>query len=177
MDRLIALEKLMMSCQDKDGLGMLKDVAQSRKEIQVSHSTRLYRQEQEKCAAPHVRSDSPAHMFFILIGAQREAEGVGKQGHSLQSAGWREDQHQRLRPEEHRCSSAEETAECSKSQQTAGCGPALTRSATTKDPFPVLQFQLASFLIKLHIMQIGLRKLKKFFAHVLYHGRVVPRSR
>ncbi|KAM8837898.1 kinesin-like protein KIF22 [Spinachia spinachia] len=34
MDRLIALEKLMMSCQDKDKLGMLKDVAQSRKEIQ-----------------------------------------------------------------------------------------------------------------------------------------------
>lgn len=37
MDRLIALEKLMMSCKDKDGLGMLKDVAQSRKEIQVWH--------------------------------------------------------------------------------------------------------------------------------------------
>lgn len=35
MDRLIALEKLMMSCQEKDRLGMLKDVAQSRKEIQV----------------------------------------------------------------------------------------------------------------------------------------------
>ncbi|XP_070707550.1 kinesin-like protein KIF22 [Pempheris klunzingeri] len=34
MDRLIALEKLMMSCQDKDKLSMLKDVAQSRKEIQ-----------------------------------------------------------------------------------------------------------------------------------------------
>ncbi|XP_055005991.1 kinesin-like protein KIF22 [Boleophthalmus pectinirostris] len=34
MDRLIALEKLMMSCQDKDRLTMLKDVAQSRKEIQ-----------------------------------------------------------------------------------------------------------------------------------------------
>uniref|UniRef100_UPI0037E7D403 kinesin-like protein KIF22 n=1 Tax=Semicossyphus pulcher TaxID=241346 RepID=UPI0037E7D403 len=34
MDRLIALEKLMMSCQDKDRFGMLKDVAQSRKEIQ-----------------------------------------------------------------------------------------------------------------------------------------------
>ncbi|KAM6964234.1 kinesin-like protein KIF22 [Tautogolabrus adspersus] len=34
MDRLLALEKLMMSCQDKDRLGMLKDVAQSRKEIQ-----------------------------------------------------------------------------------------------------------------------------------------------
>ncbi|XP_044033428.1 kinesin-like protein KIF22 [Siniperca chuatsi] len=34
MDRLIALEKLMMNCQDKDRLGMLKDVAQSRKEIQ-----------------------------------------------------------------------------------------------------------------------------------------------
>lgn len=34
MDRLIALEKLMMSCQEKDRLGMLKDVAQSRKEIQ-----------------------------------------------------------------------------------------------------------------------------------------------
>ncbi|KAM9816760.1 kinesin-like protein KIF22 [Neosynchiropus ocellatus] len=34
MDRLIALEKLMMSCQDKDRLSMLKDVAQSRKEIQ-----------------------------------------------------------------------------------------------------------------------------------------------
>ncbi|GAA6214209.1 kinesin-like protein KIF22 [Lates japonicus] len=34
MDRLIALEKLMMSCQDKDRTGMLKDVAQSRKEIQ-----------------------------------------------------------------------------------------------------------------------------------------------
>ncbi|KAM9837305.1 kinesin-like protein KIF22 isoform 1-T2 [Aulostomus maculatus] len=34
MDRLVALEKLMMSCQDKDRLGMLKDVAQSRKEIQ-----------------------------------------------------------------------------------------------------------------------------------------------
>lgn len=36
MDRLIVLEKLMMSCRDKDRLGMLKDVAQSRKEIQVS---------------------------------------------------------------------------------------------------------------------------------------------
>lgn len=34
MDRLIALEKLMMSTQDKDRLTMLKDVAQSRKEIQ-----------------------------------------------------------------------------------------------------------------------------------------------
>ncbi|XP_074475283.1 kinesin-like protein KIF22 [Sebastes fasciatus] len=34
MDRLIALEKLMMNCQDKDNLSMLKDVAQSRKEIQ-----------------------------------------------------------------------------------------------------------------------------------------------
>ncbi|XP_023267068.1 kinesin-like protein KIF22 [Seriola lalandi dorsalis] len=34
MDRLIALEKLMMSCQDKDKTSMLKDVAQSRKEIQ-----------------------------------------------------------------------------------------------------------------------------------------------
>uniref|UniRef100_A0A3Q1BR53 Kinesin-like protein n=1 Tax=Amphiprion ocellaris TaxID=80972 RepID=A0A3Q1BR53_AMPOC len=34
MDRLIALEKLMMSCQDKDRTSMLKDVAQSRKEIQ-----------------------------------------------------------------------------------------------------------------------------------------------
>ncbi|XP_058476535.1 kinesin-like protein KIF22 [Solea solea] len=34
MDRLIALEKLMMSCQDKDRSSMLKDVAQSRKEIQ-----------------------------------------------------------------------------------------------------------------------------------------------
>nr|XP_046232807.1 kinesin-like protein KIF22 [Scatophagus argus] len=34
MDRLIALEKLMMSCQNKDRLSMLKDVAQSRKEIQ-----------------------------------------------------------------------------------------------------------------------------------------------
>ncbi|XP_060885129.1 kinesin-like protein KIF22 [Labrus mixtus] len=33
MDRLLALEKLMMSCQDKDK--QLKDVAQSRKEIQV----------------------------------------------------------------------------------------------------------------------------------------------
>ncbi|XP_070847279.1 kinesin-like protein KIF22 [Chaetodon trifascialis] len=34
MDRLIALEKLMLSCQDKDRLSMLKYVAQSRKEIQ-----------------------------------------------------------------------------------------------------------------------------------------------
>nr|XP_019965547.1 PREDICTED: kinesin-like protein KIF22 [Paralichthys olivaceus]XP_019965548.1 PREDICTED: kinesin-like protein KIF22 [Paralichthys olivaceus] len=34
MDRLIALEKLMMSCQDKNSNSMLKDVAQSRKEIQ-----------------------------------------------------------------------------------------------------------------------------------------------
>ncbi|KAM4524430.1 kinesin-like protein KIF22 isoform 1-T2 [Odontesthes bonariensis] len=34
MERLIALEKLMMSCQDKDRLSVLKDVAQSRKEIQ-----------------------------------------------------------------------------------------------------------------------------------------------
>lgn len=34
MDRLIALEKLMMSCQDKDRLNILKDVAKSRKEIQ-----------------------------------------------------------------------------------------------------------------------------------------------
>lgn len=35
MDRLIALEKLVMSCQDKDGQSVMKDVAQSRKEIQV----------------------------------------------------------------------------------------------------------------------------------------------
>lgn len=35
MDRLVALEKLMMSCQDKDRRGMLEDVARSRKEIQV----------------------------------------------------------------------------------------------------------------------------------------------
>ncbi|XP_068438830.1 kinesin-like protein KIF22 [Clinocottus analis] len=34
IERLLALEKLMMNCQDKDNLGMLKDVAQSRKEIQ-----------------------------------------------------------------------------------------------------------------------------------------------
>ncbi|KAM6897893.1 kinesin-like protein KIF22 [Xenentodon cancila] len=34
MDRLIALEKLMMSCQEKERLSVLKDVAQSRKEIQ-----------------------------------------------------------------------------------------------------------------------------------------------
>ncbi|XP_041830113.1 kinesin-like protein KIF22 [Melanotaenia boesemani] len=34
MERLIALEKLMMSCQDKDRLSVLKDVAESRKEIQ-----------------------------------------------------------------------------------------------------------------------------------------------
>ncbi|XP_027856652.1 kinesin-like protein KIF22 [Xiphophorus couchianus] len=34
MERLIALEKLMMSCQDKDRQSVLKDVAQSRKEIQ-----------------------------------------------------------------------------------------------------------------------------------------------
>ncbi|KAM4715424.1 kinesin-like protein KIF22 [Anableps anableps] len=34
MDRLMALEKLMMSCQDKDRQSVLKDVAQSRKEIQ-----------------------------------------------------------------------------------------------------------------------------------------------
>ncbi|XP_072229351.1 kinesin-like protein KIF22 [Leuresthes tenuis] len=34
MERLIALEKLIMSCQDKDRLSVLKDVAQSRKEIQ-----------------------------------------------------------------------------------------------------------------------------------------------
>ncbi|KAK2820343.1 hypothetical protein Q5P01_023302 [Channa striata] len=34
MDRLIALEKLMTSCQNKDGFDMLRDVAQSRKEIQ-----------------------------------------------------------------------------------------------------------------------------------------------
>lgn len=52
MDRLIALEKLMMSCQDKDRLGMLKDVAQSRKEIQelkekqkeFENKTRLFSQ-------------------------------------------------------------------------------------------------------------------------------------
>ncbi|XP_053197271.1 kinesin-like protein KIF22 [Scomber japonicus] len=34
LDRLIALEKQMMSCKDKDRIGMLKDVAQYRKEIQ-----------------------------------------------------------------------------------------------------------------------------------------------
>lgn len=34
MDRLIALEKQMMSCKDKDRVNMLKDVAQYRKEIQ-----------------------------------------------------------------------------------------------------------------------------------------------
>ncbi|XP_008312821.1 kinesin-like protein KIF22 [Cynoglossus semilaevis] len=34
MDRLIALEKLMMSCQGKDRSSVLNDVAQSRKEIQ-----------------------------------------------------------------------------------------------------------------------------------------------
>uniref|UniRef100_A0A3Q3J1D1 Kinesin-like protein n=1 Tax=Monopterus albus TaxID=43700 RepID=A0A3Q3J1D1_MONAL len=34
MDRLIALEKLMMSCQEKERIGVLKDIAQSRKEIQ-----------------------------------------------------------------------------------------------------------------------------------------------
>lgn len=44
MDRLIALEKLMMSCQDKDRLGMLKDVAQSRKEIQVIMHTYITRE-------------------------------------------------------------------------------------------------------------------------------------
>lgn len=42
MDRLIALEKLMMSCQDKDRLGVLKDVAQSRKEIQVRAVIHLF---------------------------------------------------------------------------------------------------------------------------------------
>ncbi|XP_061564993.1 kinesin-like protein KIF22 [Cololabis saira] len=34
MERLIALEKMMMSCQEKDRQTVLKDVAQSRKEIQ-----------------------------------------------------------------------------------------------------------------------------------------------
>lgn len=34
MERLIALEKLIMSCQDKDSQSVLKDVAESRKEIQ-----------------------------------------------------------------------------------------------------------------------------------------------
>ncbi|XP_014902454.1 kinesin-like protein KIF22 [Poecilia latipinna] len=34
MERLIALEKLMMSCQDRNRQSVLKDVAQSRKEIQ-----------------------------------------------------------------------------------------------------------------------------------------------
>lgn len=34
MERLLALEKLMLNCQDKDKLSMLKDVAQSRMEIQ-----------------------------------------------------------------------------------------------------------------------------------------------
>lgn len=34
MDRLIALEKLMISCQDKDRVSVLNHVAQSRKEIQ-----------------------------------------------------------------------------------------------------------------------------------------------
>ncbi|XP_034050359.1 kinesin-like protein KIF22 isoform X2 [Thalassophryne amazonica] len=34
LDRLIALEQLIMSCQNKDGLSMLKDVARSRMEIQ-----------------------------------------------------------------------------------------------------------------------------------------------
>lgn len=82
--------------------------------------------------------------IFILIEAEREAEGAGKQGHSIQSAGWREDQHQSgLRLEEHCCSSAEERAKCNKSQQTTGCGPTLTRSARTKDQFSFLQLQLA----------------------------------
>lgn len=140
MDRLIALERLMMSCQDKDGLGMLEDVAQSRKEIQVSHSTSDYQHKQEKC----VRSASSAHAFFVLLGAQREAEGVGKQGYSVQSAGWRKAWHQiRLCLQERRSSSAEERAKCNRSQQTAGCGAALTRSARTKDRLAFLLFQLA----------------------------------
>lgn len=139
MDRLIALEKLMMSCQDKDGLSMLKDVAQSRKEIQVSHSTLV----KKMCSTSPKSWQSCSHVF-ILIGAQREAEGVGKQGRSFQSAGWRKDQHQSgLRLEEHRSSSAEEAAQCNKTQQTAGCGPAPTRSASAKDQLSFLQVKLS----------------------------------
>lgn len=121
MDRLIALEKLMMSCQDKDQLSMLKDMAQSRKEIQVSlHFCNT--------TSPNVQHQSAT--FKISIGAQRETEGAGEQGSAVQSTGWRKGQHQgAVCLGEPRGSSAQEAADGSKAQQTAGCGPAPARSA------------------------------------------------
>lgn len=119
MDRLIALEKLMMSCQDKDQLGMLKDMAQSRKEIQVSL---------HYCNTTSMNVQHLSATFKIFIGAQREAEGAGEQGRTVQSTGWRKGQGAVCLGEP--CgSSAQEAAGGSKAQQTAGRGPAPARSA------------------------------------------------
>lgn len=81
-----------------------------------------------KRAAAEVKSD-----ISILIGAQREAEGVGGQGHAVQSTGWRKGRHQTGASLQKHCgSSGEETAKCSKTQQTAGGGPTPTRSAEAR---------------------------------------------
>lgn len=88
----------------------------------------MYRHSQEICAAGEVRSD-----ICILIGTQREAEGVGDQGHAVQSTGWRKGRNQTgVSLQEHCGSSAEETAKCNKTQQTAGGGPTPTRSAEAR---------------------------------------------
>lgn len=59
MDRLVALEKRILSCQDKDGLAMLKYVAQSRKEI-------------EELKEKQREFESKAKLFSQMAGAKQE---------------------------------------------------------------------------------------------------------
>lgn len=60
MDRLIALEKQILSCQDKDGLAMLKYVAQSRREI-------------EELKEKQREFESKAKLFSQMAGAKQES--------------------------------------------------------------------------------------------------------
>lgn len=54
MERLIALEKRMMSCQDRDGQSVLQDVAESRREIQVM-------------LAAHFKALNTVNLFFFFF--------------------------------------------------------------------------------------------------------------
>lgn len=80
---------------------------------------------QDKCISPttvHILNASTIYtcMYnnsFMFVGAEEEAEGVGEQGHAVQSHGWREDKHQTgTCVQEQRGSSAQKTANCSQAQ-------------------------------------------------------------
>lgn len=180
MDRLIALEKLMMCCQDKDGLGMLKDVAQSRREIQVSHSTRMYRQQQVKCAEPHVRSD----WFFYFIRSWKRSKGSWKT-RPFYSVGWLE-----RRPAPKQTPSGGTLLLLCRGNSQLQQKP--TDNRLWSNPYKVGQnqrsvliFTIATCLISPQtshnanwnpVFKNSIEKTQKYFSHFLHHDCVVPRS-